>query len=91
MPYVTGISARVKRITFPIDHERYIHIAKSPYDKIMKTTEILCFKIVDSWIPKLVIVYESKTRSGGKPTSKGVIQLYDIGPAPTKKEPKAKK
>ncbi|TPG74005.1 hypothetical protein EEL32_25450 [Brevibacillus laterosporus] len=55
-----------------------LHVAKRVYDAIHKKATITNTQVIDR---KIVIEYKSKNGKGH-----GVMELYDIGPMPIKKE-----
>ena len=93
MPSAVGVGYEVERMPYQVDKDRFIYLAKKPYEKIMKAKgiNIVGMQFVDSWIPKLVIDYEVENLRGiYTELKKGCIELNDIGPRPPKpkKDPK---
>jgi len=93
MPSAVGVGYEVERMGYQIDKDRFIYLAKKPYEKIMKDKRINITGIlfVDSWIPKLIIDYEVENPRGiYTALKKGTMELNDIGPRPQKpkKDPK---
>jgi hypothetical protein len=90
MPSVDGVGYEVERIPYQISQDRKIYLAKKPYEtamKLLKKVSITEMKIVDAWIPYLLIKYETLVHR-----CKGEMMFNDIGPRPPKpkKEPKPK-
>jgi len=70
------------RLPFHLGEDRYMFVAKKPYDLIMKKTEVISMITLDNITPKLVIEYRDK-----KHATKGTMELFDIGPFKPKKKP----
>ena len=94
MPSAVGVGYEVERMQYQVDKDRFIHLAKKLYEKIMKDKRINItgMQFVDSWVPKLVIDYEvpAKGRTFMAELKKGRFELNDIGPRPQKPKPERK-